>query len=239
MNKSFRALILAAGLGTRLQPFTTHTPKCLVNINGIPLLGRWLDTLEDLGCESVLINTHHHAEKVENFLSNWPIKNMSIKTINEPFLLGTAGTLLKNKDFFSGTLGMLLHADNVTNADLNKFLEAHQDREQQCLLTMLTFKTYNPENCGIVQVDLNGVVQSFHEKVKNPPGDCANGALYLFDNSFLQWITKLSPSATDFSTDVLPELVNRIQTWHTNDIYIDIGTPNSLKKAQKLFKRFS
>ena len=68
MTKSFRALLLAAGLGTRLRPITLRTPKCLVPIGGKPLLGRWLRTLELAGCDSVLINTHYLAEEVEAFL---------------------------------------------------------------------------------------------------------------------------------------------------------------------------
>ena len=61
MTQPFRALLLAAGLGTRLRPITLDTPKCLVPIGGEPLLGRWLRTLEIAGCDSVLINTHYLA----------------------------------------------------------------------------------------------------------------------------------------------------------------------------------
>ena len=64
MKKPFRALLLAAGLGTRLRPITLETPKCLVPIGGEPLLGRWLRQLELAGCEAVLINTHYLADQV-------------------------------------------------------------------------------------------------------------------------------------------------------------------------------
>tara|TARA_Y100001968_G_scaffold250732_1_gene235833 strand:- start:124 stop:843 length:720 start_codon:yes stop_codon:yes gene_type:complete len=234
MKQTFRALLLAAGIGSRLKPFTLHTPKCLASIDGVPLLGRWLKTLEDIGCEAVLINTHHHAEQVENFIKNWKNTKMSIQTTRETCLLGTAGTLLANKNFFSGKTGMLLHADNFTNTDLSGFIKAHLARSNDCLLTMLTFNSLNPESCGIVETDLNGVVHSFYEKIKNPPSSCANGALYLFDKSFLEWLIKLRPKPTDFSNEVLPKLLNRIQTWHTNEFYLDIGTPDALKNAQKL-----
>ena len=66
MTRRLRALLLAAGLGTRL-PITETTPKCLVEVGGEPLLGRWLKQLEDVGCEAVLINTHYLAEQVEEF----------------------------------------------------------------------------------------------------------------------------------------------------------------------------
>ena len=64
-----KALLLAAGLGTRLRPLTLKTPKCLVEIDGTPLLGIWLEKLNKIGCHEVLINTHYLNEKVENYLS--------------------------------------------------------------------------------------------------------------------------------------------------------------------------
>ena len=73
-----RCLLLAAGLGTRLRPITNKIPKCLVEINNEPLLGRWLRTINKLGCESVLINTHYLAPKVDNYLKNINFNNMKI-----------------------------------------------------------------------------------------------------------------------------------------------------------------
>ena len=67
MTQTFRALLLAAGLGTRLRPLTMQTPKCLVPIGGEPLLGHWLRKLELAGCDSVLVNTHYLAEQVKAF----------------------------------------------------------------------------------------------------------------------------------------------------------------------------
>ena len=60
-----KTLLLAAGLGTRLRPITLKTPKCLVEIDGIPLLGIWLEKLNNIGCDEVLINTHYLNEQVE------------------------------------------------------------------------------------------------------------------------------------------------------------------------------
>ena len=113
MTQPFRALLLAAGFGTRLRPITLHTPKCLVPIGGEPLLGRWLRKLERAGCESVLINTHYLAKEVEAFLQGRQSSAMSIRTAHEPELLGTAGTLLANQGFFKDATGLLIHADNA------------------------------------------------------------------------------------------------------------------------------
>ena len=236
MKQPFRALLLAAGLGTRLRPITLRTPKCLVPIGGEPLLGRWLRTLELAGCESALINTHYFAEKVEAFLNSWQSSTMTIQTVHEPELLGTAGTLLANQAFFQGATGLLIHADNVMAGNIREFLEAHLERQPCCLLTMLTFKTETPRSCGIVEINGQNVVQAFHEKVVEPPGNRANGALYAFERDFLDRLNQMNPIPSDFSTEVIPTMLGRIQTWHTHDAYLDIGTPETLNAAQELLR---
>ena len=231
-----RALLLAAGLGTRLRPITLHTPKCLVSIGGEPLLGRWLRQLEAAGCEAVLVNTHHLAEQVKSFLKGWQRDGMAVRSVHEPELLGTAGTLLANQSFFKGATGLLIHADNAMADNLGPLLEAHRQRSAGCLLTMLTFRTDQPQSCGIVTTNGCGVVTAFHEKVSDPPGDCANGALYAFDPDFVAFLNTLRPKPNDFSTEVIPHLVGRINTWHTAKPYLDIGTPGTLKAAQSLIE---
>ena len=234
MTKPLRALLLAAGLGTRLRPLTFHTPKCLVQIGGEPLLGRWLRHLEQVGCEAVLVNTHYLATEVESFLKGWNSPIMEVHTVHEPNLLGTAGTLISNSDFFSGTTGLFIHADNAMASSLTPFLNAHFERQPQCLLTMLSFETSTPSSCGIIEIDDKGVVRNFYEKVPNPPGNRANGALYAFDQSLLNFVSTMSPPPSDFSTQVIPRLLGRIQTYHTEEVYLDVGTPEALKAAQKL-----
>ena len=236
MRQPLRALLLAAGLGTRLRPITLHTPKCLVPIGGEPLLGRWLRQLDQAGCESVLINTHYLAEAVEDFLKGWRRSTMTVQTFHEPELMGTAGTLLANQEFFRGATGLLIHADNAMAGDVRDFIAAHHDRPPCCLLTMLTFKTEKPRSCGIVEIDGQNVVQAFHEKVVEPPGNRANGALYAFDRNFLDQLNLMKPTPSDFSTEVIPKLLGRIQTWHTHDAYLDIGTPEALNAAQELLR---
>ena len=239
MTSPIRAMLLAAGLGTRLRPITLRTPKCLVQVAGEALLGRWLQQLESAGCESVLINTHYLAQQVVDFLENWHSQQMQIVTTYEPELLGTAGTLLENHSFFEGSTGLLIHADNAMEGDLRELLFAHKNRSDQCLLTMLTFQTDHPKSCGIVATDSDGIITEFHEKVDNPPGNCANGALYVFDSSFIDHILSMSPPPSDFSTEVIPSLLGKIQSWRTYKPYLDIGTPASLAQAQTLLSPIS
>jgi mannose-1-phosphate guanylyltransferase len=243
-----KAIVLAAGFGTRLRPLTNTMPKCLVPISGIPLLGHWLQKLHNLGIDSLLINTHYLADQVNAFVDEWSASElnaltsaqrpMAIQVIHEQNLLGTAGTLLNNLRFFQhhewDGVGLLIHADNFTLDGLEGLVRAHQNRDPSCLLTMLTFTTTNPSQCGIVECDRFGIVTAFHEKVVDPPGFRANGAIYVLGPEFLSWLTEAHPSAQDFSTEVLPYCLHRIQTWHTDYPYIDIGTPEALTAARAL-----
>ncbi|MBT6543216.1 MAG: NTP transferase domain-containing protein, partial [Rhodobacteraceae bacterium] len=112
-----RALLLAAGLGTRLRPLTNTTPKCLVPIKGQPLLGIWLERLTQAGIGQFLVNTHYLAEQVEVFIQASPYRDQ-VTLVNELELHGTAGTLIANLDFFQGEDGLLIHADNYCLADI-------------------------------------------------------------------------------------------------------------------------
>jgi len=157
-----------------------------------------------------------------------------VHTVHEPELKGTAGTLLANQSFFSGCTGLLIHADNAMAESLRPFLTAHHNRQAGCLLTMLTFKSDTPSSCGIVELDAQDIVQGFHEKVVDPPGNRANGALYAFDPPLLDHLNCMPEPLSDFSTEVIPSLIGRIQTWNTYQAYLDIGTPKALVKAQKM-----
>ena len=78
MKKKLKALLLCAGIGSRLRPLTNKKPKCLVEIGGKPLLGIWLNELERIGVEEVLINTHHLSDQVKLFVDRWKSNSLKI-----------------------------------------------------------------------------------------------------------------------------------------------------------------
>lgn len=225
-----KALLLCAGFGTRLRPLTNTVPKCLVPIKGKPLLGIWLERLVEAGIGPFLINTHFLVNQVEEFVKQAPLHSQ-IRLVYEPKLLGTAGTVIENLDFFDKEDGMLVHADNYCLADIDAFVNAHSQRPSYCLMTMMTFCTENPASCGIVELDSEGVVIGFHEKVENPPSNEANGAVYILSAEMMHIISDKMRECTDFSTEILPNFIGRIYTYHTNQAFIDIGTPENYLKA--------
>ena len=114
MNKPIRSLLLAAGLGTRLRPITLELPKCLVKIGKEPLLENWINKLENIKVDKILINTHYMSEKIDLFLDKKYKNQKKIIKFHENQLLGTAGTLIANRDFFYDSIGIMIHADNFT-----------------------------------------------------------------------------------------------------------------------------
>jgi mannose-1-phosphate guanylyltransferase len=228
-----KAILLAAGFGTRLRPLTDNIPKCLVPINDQPLLDIWLEYLTKAGIGPFLINTHYLHEKVESYIKASRYKDQ-VTIVYEEQLLGTAGTLRSNSAFFNNEDGMLVHADNYCIADVHSFLETHQKANKDSLLTMMSFQTTTPQSCGILELNSEGVVIAFHEKVASPPGNLANGAVYILKNELIEKIAKGTYS--DFSKEVIPELMGRIQNFENKGIHIDIGTPESYSMAQRFNK---
>jgi mannose-1-phosphate guanylyltransferase len=225
-----KALLLAAGFGTRLKPITDKIPKCLVPIQNKPLMRYWLERLLLNGVDEILINTHYLSALVEEFIqsSSWSDR---IHLVYEPELLGTAGTIYKNKDFFKDGPFLVAHADNLTRFDVTAFMVSHANRQANIEITMMTFDTDNPQSCGIVELK-NDVVVNFHEKSPEFHGTRANAAVYIVEPSVIHFLDSLNKNIIDFSTEVLPHYLGRMQAFHNADYHRDIGTPESLRLAE-------
>jgi mannose-1-phosphate guanylyltransferase len=229
-----RALLLAAGIGSRLLPITATTPKCMVTINDRPLLDYWLELLFEAGIERVLINTHWLAGQVDAYVrgSRWASR---IDLVHEGELLGTGGTVLANRHWFQGQPFMLAHADNLTDLDVAGLLAAHRARPSGHIMTMLGFRTDDPRSCGILELDDRNTVVAFHEKVDHPPGDLANGAVYVFEPQVIDAIASKGRPVVDLSTEIIPDFVGRILCMETSGYHRDIGTPEALRRARAEF----
>jgi mannose-1-phosphate guanylyltransferase len=225
------ALLLAAGLGTRLRPMTDRIPKCLVPIRGKPLLEYWLDALLSNGIHEVLVNTHHLAERVQDFCAASPWRRQ-VRLVYEPELLGTGGTIVANEKFFGREAFLVAHADNLSRFSMPDFRGAHARRPRGAVLTMMTFDTDSPSTCGMVETNAEGLVVRFHEKVRNPPGTRANGAVYIMEPEVVEIIASLGRQFVDLSTEVIPRVLGRIATFHNTDYHRDIGTCESLRRAE-------
>ncbi|USG60299.1 nucleotidyltransferase family protein [Sneathiella marina] len=226
------ALLLAAGLGTRLQPLTTVLPKCLMPIHGRPLLGLWLEMLRQGGVDRVFINLHYLSPLVREYVLSSPYTDI-VKFLDEPALLGTAGTLGHFREEFSSNELLMAHADNLTIFDVQQFYEAFETRPAPCAMTMMTFDTDDPKSCGIVTLNEEGCVIEFVEKPQDFVGTLANGAVYLMDVNEVFKILDAGEHITDFSTEILPNFVGRMNSFHNQHYHRDIGTVVAIGDAQE------
>jgi mannose-1-phosphate guanylyltransferase len=229
-----KAILLSAGYGSRLAPITNLMPKCLVTIKGVPLLEYWLELLLPTHIDKVLINTHYLPSMIEDFVKGHKFSH-KITTSYEEILLGTAGTILKNKLFFDASDFLVAHADNLTKFDISSFIETHKKRPSHVDITMMTFDSDTPESCGIVVEDSSGIVTKFFEKVKNPPSNKANAAVYIMSYRVVKFIESINKEVVDISLDVIPNFLGKIQTFHNDQYHRDIGTPESLALANNEF----
>ena len=240
---TLNVLLLAAGMGTRLRPITDTVPKCMVPIMGRPLLDYWIELLFSKRIEApvgpigkVFINTHYLPASVDAYV-NASAHLDQMCTIHEDVLIGTAGTLVKLISKFRGHDLLLVHADNLTLFDVDEFVTKHHNRPVGCIASMMTFETDDPQSCGIVELDPQGVAVAFHEKVQNPPGNLANAAVYLFSPEAIDTIENMSKNKQlfDVSIDIVPSLLGKMATFHNKVYHRDIGNTHSLAQAEKGF----
>lgn len=225
-----KALLLAAGFGTRLGEMTKKTPKCLVKVGQATMLDHWLYKLAALGVNEFFVNTHYLSNQVKEFITNHPLKK-KVTILHEPKLLGTGGTIARNIEILECETCFIVHVDNYCLDPLDLFLSAHQHRPESTVLSMLTFNTNTPKNYGVVEVDEHNQLLQFHEKQQNPPSKRANGAVYIASPPFFDLVRKLKPEPSDLSCDIIPALIGKIYCHQTEYYFDDIGTKAALIKA--------
>lgn len=235
-----KALILAAGLGTRLRPVTESIPKALVPIGGKPLLKFHLDNLSKFGINDILVNTHYLYNQVEDFLSTYLFdhSNTKIVTSFESELLGSAGTLVKNQDFFENEKNFLVvYGDNLTNINYQNLIDFHLKRKS--IATIACYVEQDPQNKGIISFDQNFKILEFLEKPKNLPNlpHWANAGIYVFSNQIFKYLDFKAKPPYDFGHHVFPDLLQmnlNLQAYLMNEFLLDIGSEQSYNKAQEL-----
>jgi len=230
MNRA-KAVLLGAGLGTRLRPLTHRVTKCLVPIAGQPLLNYWVEQLAAAGVTEVLINTHHLAEQVRDYIETVNARDgLRLIESYEPQLLGSAGTLAANPDFADGAdQVVIIYADNLSDMNLQDMLAFHRQHDDP--ITMLLFHAPNPRACGIAELDSQNRIISFEEKPQHPASDFANAGVYVFDTEAYQQIAALK--AFDLGFDALPRFVGRMRGWVWDGYHRDIGTYEAYLSAQR------
>ncbi|RJQ81734.1 MAG: nucleotidyltransferase family protein, partial [Desulfobacteraceae bacterium] len=223
-----KALILAAGLGTRLLPFTRHTPKPLFTLNQRPILDRILAQLHRAGCDAVMINTHHLHEQVEAFVTRQSYP-MQVQTRHEPEILGTGGAIRNVAGFWAEAPLLVINADVVTDIDLAGVYRYHCDHPHAVTMVMHDHAQFNS-----VQVDGDHCITGFDPAAqpKEALRKMAFTGIHVLDRRVLDFLPPRGPAhIIDAYAQMLKAgekikaLVVRGHYWQ------DIGTPASYKAA--------
>lgn len=229
-----KAFLLAAGHGTRLKPLTEKLPKCLLPVQGIPLLQIWLDLFRRFDIDEVLINIHSHSDQVRDFLRQHA-DGTNVHFVVENDLLGSAGTLLANRDWIgSDDAFWVFYADVLNNVDLARMLDLHNARNPTA--TIAVYRVPDPARCGIVSVTNDGTVGSFVEKPKKPQSNLAFAGLMIGTPSLIGMIPPKCPA--DLGFDVLPKLLGRMVAYEISEYLLDIGTLENYEIAQRTWPGF-
>ncbi len=229
-----RAMILAAGLGTRLRPLTDALPKPLLPIAGRPLIVWNLLLLRRYGITDVIINLHHLGHLIEQALGDGSPFGMRIVYSKEPVLLGTGGGLKQAESFFGGEPCVVLNGDTLFDMNLDDLAAVH--RQRCAVATMAVRADPEPERWGAVEVDATHHVVRINGRGKNPEGRTEKR---MFAGVHLMHPRLLVDVPAGRDSSIIEAYVLAIQAGETiagcelPGYWSDIGTPERYAQAQR------
>lgn len=241
-----KAMIFAAGLGTRLAPLTDSCPKALIEVGGMPMLERVIRRLRGAGVGEIVVNIHHHADKIRDFLAARPDLSSGVSLSDESdLLLDTGGGVVKAASMLRGDEPIMLYnADILTDFPISEMLARHNASGADA--TLLVSPT-RPSSRGLL-FDADGRMCGWINRktgeVKAPAEPPASatpmsfGGIHIIAPSLLEDLEQYGRevfSMTPFYTDTCAE--NRYIAYIPTSDYtwVDIGRPETLTQAQTLF----
>jgi N-acetyl-alpha-D-muramate 1-phosphate uridylyltransferase len=243
-DKVSTCMILAAGLGSRLKPWTDHHPKALAIVNGKSLLQRNIEYLQSYGITNVVVNVHHFANQIIDAINQnngWG-SNVIISDETDE-VLETGGGLIKAKSLLQNSENFLLmNCDILTNLNINDFYTYHL--QHNAIATVAVAQRESSRNLLFNQnLELVGWRNNTtgEQKIPNPQLSMENVLPYAFSGVHIlnQNVFAAIPFTGKFSMiDVYLHLCknNIVKAYnHTNDLVLDVGKPEAIAKAEQLF----
>lgn len=241
-----KAMIFAAGLGTRMRPLTDTRPKALIEVNGMTLLEINIRRLVLAGFTDIIVNVHHHAEQIELFImENATRLGANIVASDErELLLDTGGGLQEASWFFDDNKPFLVcNADILSNIDLKKLYHAHLNNKN----AIATFAVQQRETSRYMLFDdnmiLHGWLNTKTKEIKTPRLGATRLAMYSFScfQVLSPEVLRLMPSKKVFSMiDLYLHLCpsHNVRAYpHHADLWCDVGKPEALTEAQQLVQQ--
>jgi NDP-sugar pyrophosphorylase family protein len=234
-----KAMILAAGLGTRLLPLTQEKPKPLFLIAGRPLLDILIRTLQDSHCEAVIINTHHLAEMIDEFVQAQDY-GIPVHTRYEPTILDTGGAIKNVEDFWDENPLLVINGDIFTNIDLAQIYRFHLGHRHLITLALHDYSQFNN-----VWVDSNDHITGFGDTAPCPPTapdvitsandrQLAFTGIQVLDPQVLSFIPERTPcSIIDIYCEIIRAGITLKAFVAGNHYWHDIGTMAGYRRAAR------
>jgi len=199
-----RAMLLAAGMGTRLRPLTDTISKCMIPIKGKPLLEHNVDLLKKYGVTDLVINLHHLPATVTDHFGDGSEFGIRITYSVEPELLGTAGAVKNVEQFFDGPF-FVWYGDNLSTCRLDRLWQAHQLKKAAA--TIALHYREDPTRSGIVGLDEDDRVTRFLEKPSQDQifSRWVNAGILVLEREVLSAIP--ADCVVDFGRDIFPALL--------------------------------
>ena len=221
-----RAMVLAAGLGTRLRPLTYEITKPMVPVLDRPVMEHIIELLARHGFEEVIANLHYFEQSIREYFGD------RIAYSYEPELLGTAGGVRQCADFFGAEPFLVISGDALTDIDLQALTARH--REAGGIATLSVKQVADTREYGVVLHDREGRVTGFQEK-PNPDealSDLGNCGIYVFEPAIFDYFPK-RPFA-DWAQDVFPALLAADVPFHIHQVreyWNDVGSLAELRRG--------
>lgn len=223
------AIILAGGVGTRLQSVVKDLPKPMADINGRPFLCYLLDYLSSQGITKILLSVGYRHEIIRDYFG-LQYRNMDISHIVEAEPLGTGGALKKALSCTEGRDVIVLNGDTFFNLDLKKMIDFHHAEDS--ILTIAVKPMHDFDRYGAVIIKDSRVVD-FEEKTFKHFG-YINGGVYAMKKTISEFFDN-DKDTFSFEVDFLNKKIHNIHPFAfiSDDYFIDIGIPDDYKKAQE------
>lgn len=238
-----KAMIFAAGLGTRLKPLTNNKPKALIEINGKPLLEIVIERLKTYGYNEIIINIHHFAYQVTDFLRQKKNFNIRIEISDETnLLLDTGGGLKKAACFFNDGLPFLVHnVDIFSDINLTELYETHINSRSVSTLAVRKRKSSryflfdeNTQLCGWENVKTGDKIISRYSSAELT--QLAFSGIQVVSPSIFKYIKDEGVfSITNTYIKLCAD--HKITGFlHNDSFWMDLGNPENIQKAEKLLR---
>jgi NDP-sugar pyrophosphorylase family protein len=172
-----KAMILAAGLGTRLHPLTDKKPKALVPVVNQPAIARVIDYLKSYGVTQIVVNAHHHYQQLLDYLEGESF-GVDIDVRVESEILGTGGGIKNTADFWDDDPFIVINSDILTDIDLSRAYEHHLKKGELATLILHDYEPFNQ-----VQTDSNHLITEFFQE--KAPGRLAFTGIHILDSAIL------------------------------------------------------